>query len=114
MPKWQIKASHASHFCLYALLIAMPLSGYFGNGSGVDFGLFAIPGFQYTGFGIWIMDLLGVTYEEWEVPFDFFHYRIAGPFLFWMIIAVHAGAGLYHHFIEKDDVLKRMLPEKSD
>lgn len=114
MPKWQIKASHASHFCLYALLIAMPLSGYLGNGSGVDYGIFAIPGFQYTGFGIWIMDLLGVTYEQWEVPFDFFHYRIAGPFLFWMIVAVHAGAGLYHHFIEKDDVLKRMLPEKSE
>ena len=114
MPKWQVQASHASHFCLYFLMFAMPLSGYFGNGGGVSFGLFAIPGFGSTEIGNWIFDLLGITFEQWEVPFDYFHYHIAGPFLFWMIIAVHAGAALYHHYVEKDDVLTRMLPNKKD
>ena len=113
MPKWQIQASHASHFCLYALLVAMPITGYLGNGSGVQFGLFSIPSFASSAIGGWILDSLGMTFEEWEVPFDFFHYRIAGPFLFWMIIAVHAGAAIYHHYVEKDDVLKRMLPSKA-
>ena len=111
MPNWQVYASNATHFALYALLLAMPLSGYLGNRNGVDFYFFSIPGFSSTGLGSWLMNLLGVTFEQWEVPFDYFHYEIAGPFLFWMIIAVHASAAIYHHYIEKDDVLKRMLPE---
>jgi cytochrome b561 len=110
MPKWQITASHFSHFSLYALLIAMPISGYLGNGSGVSFGIFAIPGFAKTAFGTWTLDLMGMTFEEWEVPFDYFHYQIVGPFILWVIIAAHAAAATYHHYVEKDDVLKRMLP----
>jgi len=27
------------------------------------------------------------------------------------LVLVHVGAALYHYFIRKDDVLKRMLPE---
>jgi len=51
-----------------------------------------------------------LTFEEWEVPFDYFHYQIVGPFILCVIIAAHAGATIYHHYAEKDDVLKRMLP----
>lgn len=113
MPDWQVKASHASHFLLYFFLIAMPLSGYFGNGSGVTYGVFAIPPFGDSVIGLWILNLFGVTFEQWEVPFDLFHYRIAGPFLLWILVAVHAGAAIYHHYVEKDDVLTRMLPARA-
>ena len=114
MPNWQIRASHLSHFLLYCLLFAMPISGYLGNGSGVDYyGLFKVAAFKDTLFGIWTLDLLNITFEQWEVPFDFFHYKISGPLLMWMIITVHGGAGLYHHYVEKDEVLKRMLPGNS-
>ena len=113
MPKWQVHASHVSHFSLYALLIAMPISGYLGNGSGVSFGIFAIPGFAKTAIGAWTLDLVGMTFEEWEVVFDTFHYQIVGPYVLWVIIAAHAGAAIYHHYVEKDDVLKRMLPDES-
>lgn len=112
MPKWQIQASHVSHFLLYLFLIAMPLSGYIGNSSGVSYGFFAVPPFKDTALGIWLVDLFGTTYEEFEVPFDVFHYKIAGPFIFWVIIVAHASAAVYHHYVEKDDVLKRMLPGK--
>lgn len=114
MPKWQVRASHLSHFLLYCLLFAMPVSGYLGNGSGVNyFGLFQITSFNESSIGLWILDQLNITFEQWEVPFDFFHYEISGPLLMWMIIAVHAGAGLYHHYVKKDEVLQRMLPGKS-
>lgn len=113
MPAWQVKASHASHFLLYFFLITMPLSGYIGNSNGVDYVLFKVASFKDTGFGIWLLNALQMPYEKFEVPFDDFHYRIAGPFLFWVVIAVHAAAGLYHHHVEKDDVLRRMLPGKS-
>ena len=96
------------------ILVAMPISGYLGNGNGVSFGLFAIPGFAKTAIGAWTLNLLGLTFEQWEVPFDFFHKNIVGPFVLWEIITAHAGAAIYHHYVEKDDVLKRMLPEKRD
>ncbi len=50
-----------------------------------------------------------MTFEEWEVYFDVLRYQIVGPRVLWVIIAAHAGAALYHHYVEKDDVLKRML-----
>ena len=112
MPAWQVTASHVSHFLLYFFLITMPLSGYIGNSHGVDYVLFKVTPFKDPGIGIWIMSLFNVTYEQFEVGFDAFHYRVVGPYIFWVVIAVHAFAGLYHHYIEKDDVLKRMLPEK--
>lgn len=108
----QIKASHFVHFLLYFFLLAMPLSGYLGNKSGVSYGFFSITAFQDSSIGIWILDLLNLTYEQWEEPFDYFHYEIAGPLLLWMLIAVHAGAAIYHHVVHKDDVLTRMLPGK--
>ena len=113
MPKWQIGASHLSHFLLYFLLLAMPLSGYIGNSNGVDYVLFKVTPFKDTGIGIWLMSLFDMPYEQFEVGFDNFHYKIAGPYIFWVVIAVHAFAGLYHHYIEKDDVMKRMLPEST-
>lgn len=112
MPAWQVKISHATHFLLYAFLIAMPLSRYLGNGGGVSFGVFSIPSFPNTMLGSWLLGVLNISFEQWEVPFDYFHYKLAGPFLFWIMIAAHAGAALYHHYVEKDDVLRRMLPAR--
>ena len=113
MPGWQIKASHCVHFLLYFFMLAMPLSGYIGNRSGVNYGFFSITSFRDTGLGIWIADLFNSDWTILEVPFDYFHYNIAGPYLLWMLIAAHAGAAIYHHVVHKDDVLTRMLPEKS-
>ena len=33
------------------------------------------------------------------------------PMLFVAVIAGHIGAALKHHFIDKDDILTRMLPD---
>lgn len=112
MPKWQVTASHVSHFLLYFLLIAMPVTGYIGNSNGVDYGLFKVTAFKNTGFGIWLMDLVNMPYEEFEKGFDTFHYKVVGPFIFSAVVAVHIAAGLFHHYVEKDDVLKRMLPAR--
>ncbi len=53
---------------------------------------------------------LGLTFEVFEVPFDFFHKQIGGAWLVWMLIAVHVGAAVYHHRVLKDNTLRRMLP----
>jgi cytochrome b561 len=41
-----------------------------------------------------------------------FHYRIVGPYVFPALVTVHAGAALHHHFVQNDEVLRRMLPGK--
>ena len=61
---------------------------------------------------MWIMEKLNVTWDQWQAPFDYFHYHLAGPYFLWILIAIHIGAALYHHYIYKDDVLIRMLPER--
>src|SRR5690606_18670053 len=43
MPRWQVGLSRLSHFLLYFLIIAMPVTGYFGNLGGVDYGIFRVP-----------------------------------------------------------------------
>ena len=110
MPKRQVMASNSTHFLLYFFLLAMPLSGWIGNSSGINYGLFRVPPVDEVAFGIWFMEFIGVTYDEFQAPFDYFHYHISGPLLLPIILAAHIGAALYHHYVEKDEVLTRMLP----
>jgi cytochrome b561 len=112
MPRWQRRASGLSHAVLYFLLFAMPLSGYIGNGGGVDYGFFRVPPFARTPMAAWINDTLGITYAQLNDFFDAFHYGVVGPYVFWVLILVHAGAALYHHVVQRDDILRRMLPDK--
>jgi cytochrome b561 len=112
MPRWQIWASRLSHALLYFLLLAMPLSGYFGNGRGVDYGAFQVPSFRDTRIAAWIFDTFGITYAQLNDFCDAFHYGIVGPYVLWVLILLHAGAAMYHHVVGKDDVLTRMLPGK--
>lgn len=112
MPLWQARLSRLSHFSLYFLMIAMPVSGYLGNVGGVDYGMFRVPPFARTGLAAWIFATLDITGQQWDVFFDTFHYRIVGPYVFPTVVAVHVGAAVYHHVVLKDNVLRRMLPGK--
>lgn len=113
MPKWQHNSAHLMHWVLYFFMFAMPVSGWFGFGGSIDYGVFQIPTFRETGTGQWILDLLNTEWDVWEKKWDFFHKDISGAWALWILIVMHAGAALYHHFVQKDDTLTRMLPEKS-
>lgn len=112
MPRWQGRLSRLSHFLLYFFMFAMPISGYLGNGGGVDYGLFQIPGFHRTSIASWLVEVSGIPWERWNDIFDAFHYRVVGPYVFWVLALVHASAAVFHHVVQKDDVLRRMLPGK--
>lgn len=112
MPAWQRRVSGLSHFLLYFLLLAMPLSGYFGNGGGVNYAFFRVPPFGRTALSAWLNDSAGFTFAQQDSFFDAFHYGIVGPYIFWVLILFHAGAAIWHHVVQKDDILKRMLPGK--
>lgn len=104
------KAARSVHWLLYAFMIIMPITGYLGCGAPTEyFFQFEIPKFADTAaFKTIFADGLGLTFKEFERPIDFIHKR-SGEYLVWVLILLHIAAALYHHFVRKDGVLKRML-----
>jgi cytochrome b561 len=99
MPRWQQLAAHAGHVLLYLLMFAIPVSGWL---------MSSAKGFQTVYFGVLpIPDLLAKDKELGDLL------RLVHESLNWILIGVvagHAGAALMHHFVDRDDVLTRMLP----
>jgi cytochrome b561 len=94
------RAAHAGHFLLYVLMIAIPLSGWL---------MSSAKGFQTVWFGLLpIPDLLGKNKETGDL-LQSVHMSL--NLLFVAVIAGHIGAALKHHFIDKDDILTRILPD---
>lgn len=102
-PTWQARVASLAHWALYALVLAMPLSGWlYDSASGLRpfkfFGLFDMP--KLTGPDEWLADQAHDAHE----------------LLFWVLVglvALHAGAALYHHLFQRDDTLVRMLPRRT-
>ena len=102
-PGWQHRIAVTTHVLLYGLILAMPLSGWlYDSASGLRplrwFGLFDVPKL--------------VAPDEALAAFS----RGAHEWLFLCIVALvalHAGAALYHHLFLRDATLLRMLPQRS-
>ncbi|MCE5231967.1 MAG: cytochrome b [Mizugakiibacter sp.] len=100
MPRWQVRASRLTHAALYALILAIPLSGWLFNSAANFplswFGLLHVPSLT-AGADPALKALARGTHEA----------------LFWIlaaVLALHVGAALKHHLADRDDVLARMLP----
>ena len=99
MPRWQQRAAVASHALLYALMLAIPLSGWtYSSATGVQvvfLGVFALP------------DLVPKD-KALAAILKTVHATL--NFTLLALVLVHAGAALRHHFVDRDEVLWRMLP----
>ncbi|KTD00945.1 cytochrome b [Fluoribacter gormanii] len=98
-PRWQYITSKAVHHTLFLLIILMPIIGYLlscADGKPINFfGWFTIP------------CLISANDHLGGIMFST-HETLAFIILF--VAGIHVLAALYHHFICKDYVLKRMLP----
>lgn len=96
--KWQEKSSHAMHLALYGLMIATPVLAWLMLAAGGK-------PFPYFGFSVWapinISPDLAKQLKGWH--------EFIGSTGYWLI-AMHAAAGLFHHYWIKDNTLVRMLP----
>lgn len=101
IPRWQKAASNVSHSLLYLLLFAMPISGWLMNGAS---------GFPMKYFGLVRVPDLVARNQENLALFKAMHFYIAWTLI--ALITVHVLAALKHHFIDRDSVLRRMLPGK--
>ena len=94
--------AHGGHHLLYLLMILIPLSGWL---------MSSAKGFQTVLFGVLpLPDLL----EKNEALGELLQQLHMGLNLFFALVVIgHAAAAIKHHFIDKDDVLTRMLPSRS-
>ncbi|MCK6371618.1 MAG: cytochrome b/b6 domain-containing protein, partial [Gammaproteobacteria bacterium] len=89
-----------THIGFYVLLVLLPLSGWLltsAEGEAASFfGAFAVPALPVPGG------------EDSEDLFEEVHELLGNVVL--ALAALHVLAALKHHFIDRDDVLRRMLP----
>ena len=99
IPSWQRLAARGSHMLLYLLLFIMPLSGWL---------MSSARNFPVSWFGLFTFpDLIGPDRALYERLHDV-HELLAGTLF--VLAIVHALAALKHHFFDRDNVLRRMLP----
>jgi cytochrome b561 len=103
--KW---AAHGSHFLLYFLIIAIPLSGWLLVSSSplglptMYFGVIEWP--NLPGFA----DMTREARRPLSHEFGAVHIFLAWSAI--VLVPIHIGAALYHQFIRHDNILMRMLP----
>ena len=99
MPAWQLRGATAIHALLYAFMLVIPITGWlFSSASGVP----------TVWFGLWqLPDLV----DRNKAAADLL--RTVHATLNWTFAAIvlgHVAFALKHHFVDRDDVLRRMLP----
>lgn len=101
LPRWQKTAARISHIGLYVLLLTTPVAGWL---------MSSARNFPVSWFGL-------VTLPDFIAPnrtaYDFLHevHEFMALTLFWLAL-LHIAAALKHHFVDRDNVLRRMLPMK--
>lgn len=99
LPRWQERAARYTHYGLYVLLFIVPLMGWAGTSAFrapiVVFELFELPPIVPQN-----RELSGVLLET--------HKLLA--FTLCAVLLGHIAAALHHHFLRKDETLRRMLP----
>ena len=100
-PRWQDRLGQLIHLALYLLAFAVPLLGV---------AMMVAAGKPW--------DLLGLPLPTLATPdaglaknLESLHETV-GNMLMWLAIT-HATAALFHHFVRRDDTLRRMLPARA-
>ena len=99
IPRWQRMLAQAVHVLLYVLLFSIPLSGWL---------MSSAKGFQTVYLGVLPLpdllakdkvlgDALGALHEVLNITLL-------------VLLAMHVGAALKHHVIDRDGTLARMIP----
>ena len=94
------RVSHPAHLLIYALMLVTPMVGivaFVWHARVLDFGLFTVD------FGV---KSNGPVYHQAEDIHLWLTYGLLA------LVAGHAFAALWHHFVSRDTVLRRMLPAR--
>jgi cytochrome b561 len=98
---WQKLAARWMHVALYVLMIGMPLAGWLilsAEGKPIPFFGLQLPALVSENKGL--ADTIKEIHET-------------GGTIGYYLIGLHAAAGLFHHYVKRDNTLIRMLPRRS-
>ena len=99
MPAWQRRVAVAAHVLLYALMLAIPLSGWiYSSATGVSVAYLNL------------VDLPNLVTKDRDLAKTLLLVHQSLNYLLAAVVTVHVSAALWHHFVDRDDVLARMLP----
>jgi len=98
MPAWQRVSAQFVHGLLYLMLLVQPITGWiFSNASGraiVYLGLIPLP---------------NLVSKDKALAATFKNLHSSGGVVLAIAVGLHVLAALKHHFIDRDDTLRRML-----
>jgi len=100
MPGWQHSASIGEHLTQYVLMLVLPMSGWIiDSAANIPFRVF------------WLLQLprLAAPSEPLQEFARDMHLRLSTCLA--ILLALHTGAALWHHFLVRDEILRRMLPQ---
>jgi cytochrome b561 len=97
LPAWQMLAARLAHLVFYALMLALPLSGWLMSSAA------AIP-VSFLGLGT-LPDLIAPNEARFRELIVVHRWAAWG---LGALALVHAGAALRHHFVLRDDTLRKM------
>jgi cytochrome b561 len=101
VPKWQAIVATIVEFSLYLLMVVLPLLGWLtlsAEGDPIPF------------FGLQLPALVSENKQLAERA-ESLHVTLATTGYF--LIGLHAAAALFHHYVQRDNTLKRMLPSRN-
>ena len=99
-PAWQMLFAKVTHLALYAFMLAMPVLGW---------SILSAEGATIPFFGLELPALIGPSKALAE-QIEEIHETIGT--IGYFLIGLHALAALFHHYVVKDNTLRRMWPGK--
>lgn len=99
--RWQMRLATLMHVALYVLMIGLPLLGWM---------LLSAKGKAIPFFGLHLPPLIAQS-EYFAELFEEIHE--AGATAGYVLVGLHTLAALFHHYVQRDNTLERMLPGKS-
>lgn len=98
---WQLLPAKLMHLALYLLMICLPLAGWL---------TLSAAGKSIPFYGLELPALLD---KNLDLAKQIKYVHELGASIGYWLIGLHAFAGLYHHYIQRDNTLTRMLPRRS-
>src|SRR3990167_5759748 len=98
LPFLEKLAARTVHWAFYVFMFAMPISGWL---------ITSAAGLPASFFGLFVLPNLVSPNEESRMLFEEIHQWLGYGLI--VTILLHASAALKHHFVNKDDILMRML-----